>query len=67
MARIWLDYSAIESENVFSVGLMTSRTVLRILKESDMLQLHDGQCGLCVHFGDEHPEESKLVKIRTTH
>jgi len=29
-----------------------------------MLQLHDGQCGLCVHFGEEHPQDSRLTQIR---
>jgi hypothetical protein len=29
-----------------------------------MLQVHDGQCGLCVHFGEHHAQEQKLVEIR---
>lgn len=29
-----------------------------------MLQLHNGQCGLCTHFGEEHSQNSKLVQIR---
>ena len=28
-----------------------------------MLQVHDGQCGLCVHFG-EHSGSKDLVQIR---
>ena len=33
-----------------------------------MFQIHTGQCGLCVHFGEQHPEEEqKLVQIRTQH
>jgi len=32
-----------------------------------MLELHDGQCGLCVDFGEEHSSDSKLVKIRVSH
>ena len=32
-----------------------------------MLQVHDGQCGLCTHFGEEHPNDKKLVQIRTSH
>ena len=32
-----------------------------------MTHVEDGQCGLCVHFGEEHPEQDKLVQIRTTH
>lgn len=32
-----------------------------------MLQVHDGQCGLCTHFGEtEHRDESNLVQIRTS-
>ena len=30
-----------------------------------MLQVHDGQCGLCAHFGEDHNTSSKLVEIRT--
>ncbi len=32
-----------------------------------MLQVHDGQCGLCTHFGEtEHRDEPNLVQIRTS-
>lgn len=31
-----------------------------------MEKLHDGQCGLCAHFGEEHPNDSSLLKIRTS-
>jgi hypothetical protein len=31
-----------------------------------MLNLNDGQCGLCAHFGEDHPDEPKLVQIRTS-
>ncbi|MFI4862232.1 MAG: hypothetical protein ACIAXF_16330 [Phycisphaerales bacterium JB063] len=31
-----------------------------------MLELHAGQCGLCTHFGEDHPQEQQLVQIRTT-
>jgi hypothetical protein len=33
-----------------------------------MFQVHDGQCGLCVHFGEHHAaqDEPKLVQIRTS-
>jgi len=32
-----------------------------------MLQVHDGQCGLCTHFGEiHHRDEQKLVQIRTS-
>lgn len=32
-----------------------------------MQQLHDGQCGLCAHFGENHPGDHQLVSIRTQH
>lgn len=32
-----------------------------------MLNVQDGQCGLCAHFGEEHPADAKLVQIRTSH
>ncbi|HEY0009431.1 MAG TPA: hypothetical protein VGB55_11955 [Tepidisphaeraceae bacterium] len=31
-----------------------------------MLQVHNGQCGLCIHFGEDHPADMKLVQIRTS-
>ena len=32
-----------------------------------MKQVHEGQCGLCVHFGESKPQEKqKLVQIRTS-
>ena len=32
-----------------------------------MLQVHEGQCGLCLHFGElEHRDEPMLVQIRTS-
>ena len=32
-----------------------------------MLQVHDGQCGLCAHFGEHHqPNAQNLVQIRLT-
>jgi hypothetical protein len=30
-----------------------------------MLQIHDGQCGLCEHFGETHPDKKDIVQIRT--
>ena len=30
-----------------------------------MLQVHDGQCGLCQHFGEHHAAQSDLVQVRT--
>lgn len=33
-----------------------------------MLQVEEGQCGLCTHFGENEPdEEPKLIQIRTDH
>lgn len=32
-----------------------------------MLHVHDGQCGLCVHFGETHPADNKLLEIRQKH
>ncbi|MGB7159736.1 MAG: hypothetical protein WBD40_16845 [Tepidisphaeraceae bacterium] len=32
-----------------------------------MLQVHDGQCGLCTHYGEiEHRDEAVLVQIRSS-
>ena len=32
-----------------------------------MLQVHDGQCGLCAHFGEHEQDTQKLVQVRTKH
>ncbi len=32
-----------------------------------MQQLHDGQCGLCVHFGENHQSDPKIIQIRLKH
>ncbi len=32
-----------------------------------MLQVHDGQCGLCAHFGEHHATDQKLIQIRVSH
>jgi hypothetical protein len=32
-----------------------------------MLQIHDGQCGLCVHFGETHQGDQQLIQIRLKH
>ena len=31
-----------------------------------MLMVHEGQCGLCVHFGEHHRDDHQLVQIRTS-
>jgi hypothetical protein len=30
-----------------------------------LMPIHDGQCGLCSHFGEHHNEDQQLVQIRT--
>jgi hypothetical protein len=32
-----------------------------------MLEVHEGQCGLCTHFGESHTRDDKLVQIRQRH
>ena len=32
-----------------------------------MLQVQEGQCGLCVHFGEHHAQDQQLVQIRMNH
>lgn len=32
-----------------------------------MMELHDGQCGLCTHFGERHANDQQLVQLRSTH
>jgi hypothetical protein len=32
-----------------------------------MMQLHDGQCGLCTHFGETHQVDPGLLQIRQAH
>ena len=31
-----------------------------------MLHVHDGQCGLCTHFGETHAPTPQLLQIRHT-
>jgi hypothetical protein len=31
-----------------------------------MISVHDGQCGLCVHFGETHADAQKLIQIRAS-
>ena len=35
--------------------------------EEAMQQVAEGQCGLCAHFGENHPGEHELVQIRQAH
>ncbi len=30
-----------------------------------MQTVHDGQCGLCAHFGEHHGQTPELLQIRT--
>ena len=32
-----------------------------------MVQIADGQCGMCAHYGDNNPGEAKLIQIRLKH
>jgi hypothetical protein len=32
-----------------------------------MMQVHEGQCGLCTHFGENHGTDEKLIQIRLKH
>jgi hypothetical protein len=36
-------------------------------EDSPMTSIHDGQCGLCSHFGESHqPSDQKLIQIRSS-
>lgn len=32
-----------------------------------MQPVHDGQCGLCAHFGESHVTSERVVQIRRMH
>ena len=32
-----------------------------------MIQVQDGQCGVCAHFGEHQSTDAALVQIRTSH
>lgn len=32
-----------------------------------MKEIHEGQCGLCTHFGESHTRDERLVQIRVSH
>jgi hypothetical protein len=32
-----------------------------------MLQVHEGQCGMCVHFGEHTSDQPQLIQIRLRH
>ena len=29
-----------------------------------MIKLHEGQCGMCSHFGEQHASDDTLIQIR---
>jgi hypothetical protein len=35
--------------------------------EGDMLEVHEGQCGLCSHFGEHAMGDPELLQIRRSH
>ncbi len=36
-------------------------------QEVMMAAIHDGQCGLCSHFGEAHKQNEGLIAILTSH
>jgi hypothetical protein len=32
-----------------------------------MQAIHEGQCGVCTHFGEHHQPEPQLIQVRTKH
>lgn len=34
---------------------------------SAQVQVQEGQCGLCTHFGENKPQEDRLIQIRAKH
>jgi hypothetical protein len=32
-----------------------------------MIQVQTGQCGLCSHFGENHPADKQIIQIRLKH
>jgi hypothetical protein len=36
-------------------------------EEERMQPVHEGQCGLCTHFGEHHGGDSRLTQIRSRH
>ena len=34
---------------------------------SATVEIHDGQCGLCTHYGEPHPGQVQLIQIRLKH
>lgn len=34
---------------------------------SAQVQVQQGQCGLCTHFGEHKPQEDTLIQIRAKH
>ncbi len=32
-----------------------------------MTTVREGQCGLCVHFGEHHQQDNQLIQIHSSH
>jgi len=37
------------------------------MQQHPTVQVQTGQCGLCVHFGQQHPKQQQLIQIRRKH
>jgi hypothetical protein len=35
-------------------------------RRRNMQHVHEGQCGLCTHYGESHQRDEKLIKIRVS-
>lgn len=31
-----------------------------------MIAIHEGQCGMCTHFGEHHASDAKITQIRVS-
>jgi hypothetical protein len=60
--------SQLPSETAFQWKIPAGAPIiLQPYQEALMLNVQDGQCGLCAHFGEHHQAEPELVQIRTSH
>ncbi len=32
-----------------------------------MVSVHEGQCGMCAHFGEHHREDQRLIQVMIKH
>ncbi len=37
------------------------------MEQIHVYEIFPGQCGLCTHYGESHPDEPQLIQIRTKH